>query len=89
MTVRIKNIETGESQVRTWSGPYITWFDQDGSAHVSFPRRHVLWLFEADEGARTLLHPRPLRELLRRHGGWGPVNVEINGIVTDLCAELS
>ena len=50
LTVRIKNIETGESQVRTWSGPYITWFNQDGSAHVSFPRRHVLWLFETDEG---------------------------------------
>ena len=63
LTVRIKNLESGDSQVRNWSGPIFTWFNADGSAHVSFPRRQVLILSARGRGRpRTPLHPRPLRQ---------------------------
>ncbi len=90
LTVRIKNLESGDSQVRNWSGPYLTWFNADGSAHVSFPRRQVLWLFETDEGGPGLLYIRgPYDNTYDLTPDGDIVNLNINGIVTDLCAQLS
>ena len=90
LTVRIKNIETGDSQVRNWSGPIFTRFNADGSAHVSFPRRQVLVLSPDDEGGPGLLYIRgPYDNTADITPDGNIVNLDINGIVTDLCAELS
>ena len=90
LTVRIKNLESGDSQVRNWSGPNFTWFNADGSAHVSFPRRQVLILTLDDEDGPGLFYIRgPYDNTADVTPDGLIVNLDINGIVTDLCTELS
>ena len=82
LTVRIKNIETGDSQVRNWSGPIFATFNPDGSQHVSFPRRQVLILHPQDEGGPGLLYIRgPFDNTADVTPNGLIVNLDINGIV--------
>lgn len=88
--VKAKNLETGDSLVRNASGPVFIWFNPDGSAHVSAPRRQILLLFEADEDGPGLFFIRgPYDNTWDITADGIFHNLDINGIVTDLCAELS
>lgn len=90
LIVKVVNLETGDWLVRNASGPVFVWINSDGSAHVSAPRRQIVLLFGGDEGGSGLLYIRGPYD-----NTWDVTpegifhNLDLNGVVTDLCAELS
>ena len=90
LIVKVRNLETRDWLIRNASGPVFVRINPDGSAHVSAPRRQLLLLFGDDEGGPGLLYIRgPFDNTwdITPEGIFH--NFDLNGVVTDLCAELS
>lgn len=90
LVVKVRNLDTREWLVVNASGPVFVRINPDGSARVSAPRRQLLLLFEGDEGGPALLFVHgPVDNTWDITADGLFENLDINGDVTDVCAELS